>query len=431
MNYQQTLDFLYSQLPMYQRIGAAAYKANLDNTVSICKMLGNPEKKFKSIHVAGTNGKGSVSHFLASVLQEAGYKVGLYTSPHLKDFRERIRINGIKIPKRKVTGFVQKHRDAFLSVEPSFFEYTFGMAASYFENENVDIAVMETGMGGRLDSTNVVNSILSVITNIGLDHMQFLGDTREKIAKEKAGIIKLNIPVIIGETHNETKRVFIAKAAEMNAPITFADQDLKISDIKPSVNYSSHLNLNINSGNKEYLHELVCPLTGNYQMKNVITSLRAIQKLKEIGYSVSENDIREGYKNVIKNTGFQGRWQVLRKKPLTICDTAHNQDGLREVVDQFGTLNFKKLHFVLGLVNDKKTDTILDLLPRKAIYYFCRANIPRGLDADELQKQCLKAGLKGNSYKSVKQAYSKALEKAEEEDLVFIGGSTFVVAEVL
>ncbi len=431
MNYQQTLDFLFGRLPMFQRIGGPAYKADLSNTINLCKQLGHPEKKFKSVHIAGTNGKGSVSHFIASVLQEAGYKTGLNTSPHLKDFRERIKIKGKKIPKSKVIDFVRKNQKSFAGIDPSFFEYTFGMAVDYFNEENVDIAVMETGMGGRLDSTNVVNSILSVITNIGLDHTQFLGDTLEKIAVEKAGIIKNNIPVVIGETQKETNGIFIEKAARLRAPISFADQNLKISQIISGVRNNFQLKLNIDFQGSPYITNLMCPLTGNYQHKNIITGLHAVQKLIELGYEISEQNIHEGFSNVIKNTGFQGRWQVLRKRPLTICDAGHNEDGIREVVNQLSTIDCNKLHIVLGIVKDKKINAILNLLPLHATYYFCKADIPRGLDAEELWQTCQAFGLKGKYYNSVENAYNAALGNATSNDLVFVGGSTFVVAEVL
>ena len=328
MNYQQTLDFLYSQLTIFQRVGGAAYKSNLNNTIAICKLLGNPEQKFPSIHIAGTNGKGSVSHLLASVLQEAGYKVGLYTSPHLTDFRERIRINGRKIPQSKVIKFVENNKSLFQIIKPSFFEYTFGMAINNFAEENIDIAVMETGMGGRLDSTNVVRSILSVITNIGYDHTQFLGDTLEKIAVEKAGIIKPNIPVVIGETQEEIKSVFI-KAAKLNqSDIYFADKEYRIHIKKKGIP-EDQIEFDVLNKKDIIVNSLQTNLLGKYQLKNFITAIKAIDLLQDHGFSISTNQIKQGFKRTSENTGLAGRWQVLNKYPLTICDTGHNVDGIK------------------------------------------------------------------------------------------------------
>jgi len=429
MSYQQTLDFLFSQLPMFQRVGGAAYKSNLNNTLSICKLLGNPERKFPSIHIAGTNGKGSVSHLLASVLQEAGYKVGLYTSPHLVDFRERIRINGQKIPQEKVIEFVQKNKVLFRHIKPSFFEYTFGIAIQYFAEEKIDIAVMEVGMGGRLDSTNVVKSILSIITNIGFDHTQFLGDTLKKIAIEKAGIIKPHVPVVIGETQEEIKYVFLEKTKVNQSAIYFADNSYSLkSKDGDDVFYNKY---DVLKSNEVYINALQTDLKGKYQTKNIITALKVIGVLQEQGYSISTDQLKLGFKNTKENTGFAGRWHILNKRPLTICDTGHNINGISEIIAQIKELKFEKLHFVLGMVNDKNINSIIELLPKEANYYFCKANIPRGLDAVQLKETASQKNLNGMSYKSVHEAFQEAKKQSNSNDLIFIGGSTFVVAEVL
>jgi dihydrofolate synthase / folylpolyglutamate synthase len=413
MNYRETLVYLFAQLPMFHRIGAAAYRADLSNTTALCSLLNNPEKKFRSIHIAGTNGKGSTSHMIASVLQSAGFKTGLYTSPHLKDFRERIRVNGKKIPKSYVIKFVKQHRKAFEPIQPSFFEYTAVMAFQYFADEKVDIAVIETGMGGRLDSTNVITPLVSVITNISKDHTAFLGDTLPAIAAEKAGIIKPRVPVVIGESQSEVEDVFIAKAKERKAPIIFADQNYS-----PQALTTGGLSLN-------------CPLKGSYQEKNIITSYQAIRLLINKGFHISDEYIRHGFRNVIKQTGLQGRWQIIGKKPKTICDVGHNEAGIRYILQQLEKEKYEKLHWVFGLVNDKDANGILKLLPSSAVYYFCKANIPRGLDASELRNKAKAFGLNGNIYSSVKDAYQSACKSAGDHDLVFIGGSTFIVAEVL
>ena len=431
MNYRQTLDFLFSQLPMFQRVGGAAYKSNLNNTIAICKMLGNPEQKFPSIHIAGTNGKGSVAHLLASVLQEAGYKVGLYTSPHLTDFRERIRINGQKIPQSKVIEFVQNNKSLFQKIEPSFFEYTFGMAIHYFAEENIDIAVMEVGMGGRLDSTNVVKSILSVITNIGFDHTQFLGDTLQKIATEKAGIIKPNVPVIIGETQKEIQSLFIEAAKVNQAEIYFADKEYSLILKKNESPLKDEIEFDILRDGEVFIKKLQTDLLGKYQRKNLITAIKTIELLIEQGFSISTNQIIQGFKHTSENKGMAGRLQVLSSKPLTICDTGHNVDGMSEIVAQIEEIEYHQLHFILGMVNDKNIEPILNVLPKNAIYYFCKANIPRGLDQHELNNMAGKQGLKGDAYNSISSAYNTAKEHAISDDLIFIGGSTFVVAEVL
>ena len=405
MNYSETLSWLYQQLPMYQRIGAAAYKANLDNTISLCNLLENPQNRFRSIHIAGTNGKGSVAHMLASILQMHGLKTGLYTSPHLKDFRERIRINGRMIPKKDVVQFIEKYRTSFEQMQLSFFEMTAGLAFEHFRQESVDIAVIEVGMGGRLDSTNIITPLVSVITNISYDHQQFLGDTLQKIAVEKAGIMKKGIPVVIGETQPVLEEFFREQASLIGCPITFADQ-LPASGIRDPI----------------YVH---------YQRKNQNTTLGVICQLNSMGFSITEDEIRRGMEQVVANTGFLGRWQVLQEKPLIICDAGHNEAGITEVVRQISQTPHQRLHIVFGMVNDKLASTILQLLPREATYYFCKANIPRGLDADTLRDQANAVGLKGDSYTSVSNALDTAKTYASPDDLIFVGGSTFVVAEVI
>ena len=406
MTYLETVNWMFNQLPMYQNHGASAYRKDLTNTILLASHLENPERNLKCIHVAGTNGKGSASHMLASILQEAGYKVGLYTSPHLKDFRERIKINGQEISEIFVCDFIAKNKTFFEQNELSFFEMSVGLAFEYFKKENVDIAIVEVGMGGRLDSTNIITPLISVITNIGLDHQQFLGDTLEKIAFEKAGIIKPNIPVVIGEYLPETKLVFSSKADKNNAAIFFAS-DL-ISEIYPS------------------------DLIGNYQVfniKTVIQTIRIIQSQKQ--FLVTEKNIRNGLMNVIKKTGLQGRWQQIKEKPKVICDTAHNSNGLKIVLKQVQNENYDCLNIVLGFVNDKDLDQILTLFPKNANYFFCKPNIPRGLDVLDLQKKALEFGLIGNIYNSATEAYGNALLSSSENDFIYVGGSTFVVAEIL
>jgi dihydrofolate synthase / folylpolyglutamate synthase len=406
MNYQETVNWMFEQLPMYQNIGKSAYKADLTNTILLSEYLGNPEKKLKCIHVAGTNGKGSTSHMLASILQEAGYKVGLYTSPHLKDYRERIKINGSEVSEDFVIDFIKKNKVFFEQNSLSFFEMTVGLALDYFVNQKIDIAIIEVGLGGRLDSTNIISPLVSVITNIGLDHTQFLGNTLELIAKEKAGIIKHKIPVVIGEYNNQTKSVFIDKAFEENAEIYFASDTIQ-------ENYPSDL-------------------AGDYQVANKKTVSQTIRILQsQHFFIINEENIKNGFLNVIKNTGLQGRWQILQEKPMVICDTAHNKHGLEIVLKQLQKQKFDQLHFVFGVVNDKDLDSILPLFPKNAIYYFCKPNIFRGLDAKILQQESKKYALNGEVYISVTNAYKSALQNTSPNDLIYIGGSTFVVAEIL
>lgn len=430
MDYNQTLDWLFSQLPMFQRVGGAAYKPDLENTVKLLNYLGNPQEKFKAIHVAGTNGKGSVSHILASILQEAGYKTGLYTSPHLKDFRERIRVDGQMIEESEVIAFVGEHQSTFEKLKPSFFEMTVGMAFEYFAGKKVDFAVLETGMGGRLDSTNVSFPVITVITNIGYDHMQFLGENLEKIAEEKAGIIKENIPLVVGKRQAEIDDVFEKFAQGKKAPLIYADEHFDLRKVetreKNRIVYDTWFD------NKLYLEKLESPLLGNYQSGNLATSFQCIELLNQYKYvQVDKEVIREGVASVIDNTGLQGRWQIISNNPLTICDTAHNPEGIQAVVNQIQETSFENLHFVFGMVNDKNPESILYLLPNNATYYFCKPDIPRGMEAEEVQQHAFKAGLRGEVYNSVKHAYNSAVNNTGVNDLVFIGGSTFVVAEII
>ena len=428
MDYKQTLDYLYSQLPMFTRVGAVAIKKDLTNTIALCNALNNPQTKFKTIHVAGTNGKGSVSHILASVLQSAGYKTGLYTSPHLKDFRERIKINGEMIPQQFVVDFVAENKNLFSTISPSFFEMTVALCFDYFAKEGVEIAVIETGLGGRLDSTNIINPQLSVITNIGWDHMDMLGDTLELIAGEKAGIIKPNTPVVIGETQQETTQVFVAKAQASQAPIVFADGEYSLTNFDNTGTLSV---CDVYKGKTPLLLQLQCELTGIYQQKNIITAIAATEQLQQAGYKISEAHIRQGFAQVKNQTGLLGRWQKLSDSPLTYADTGHNLNGVQEVLKQLQLLHYNQLHIVWGMVKDKDISKILALLPTTATYYFCNAQIPRALAARDLQLQANTFGLKGEVYPTVELAVQAAQKAANTNDLVFVGGSTFVVAEAV
>jgi dihydrofolate synthase/folylpolyglutamate synthase len=406
MNYQETTNWLFNQLPMYQLQGATAYKKDLTNTLLLAKHLNHPEKELKCIHVAGTNGKGSTSHLLASVFQEAGYKVGLYTSPHLKDFRERIKINNEEISEEFVCEFVANNKSFFEANDLSFFEMTVGLAFEYFVKEKTDINIIEVGMGGRLDSTNIITPLVSVITNIGVDHTQFLGNTLESIAFEKAGIIKNNIPVVIGEFTSETKKVFLEKTKETNSDIYFAS-DLITETYKSA-------------------------LLGDYQVHNKKTVQQTIKVIQtQNRFKISKENIKNGFLNVVKNTGLLGRWQQLNDSPKVICDTAHNAHGLKIVLNQIQNEKFDELHIVLGVVNDKDLNDILPLFPKKAKYYFCKPNIPRGLNAKILEENANKYNLKGKVYNSVSNAYANAIKNSNTNDFIYIGGSTFVVAEVL
>ncbi|WP_299107804.1 folylpolyglutamate synthase/dihydrofolate synthase family protein [uncultured Tenacibaculum sp.] len=402
MTYEEVVKWMFAQLPMYQRQGKSAFKKDLTNILMLSEHLDRPENKFKTIHIGGTNGKGSTSHMIASVLQEAGYKVGLYTSPHLKNFTERIRINGKEIDKNEVVEFIIENR-AFLEKQKlSFFEMTVGMAFNYFAKEEVDVAIIEVGLGGRLDSTNIITPEVSVITNIGLDHTQFLGETLPEIAFEKAGIIKKGVPVVIGERQEEVEQVFVKKAQECDSEIMFASDNTA---------------------------KFETDLLGVYQKNNVKTAVEAIRQLK--GFSVSKEDVRKGLLNVVSNTNLKGRWQVLQENPKVVCDTAHNKEGLRYTLEQLKKERYQDLHIVLGMVSDKKISEILPLFPKNATYYFCKPDIPRGMEVESLKKICEEYGLVGRSFNSVKEAYIRSLERSVEEDVIYVGGSTFVVAEIL
>jgi dihydrofolate synthase / folylpolyglutamate synthase len=438
MNYPETVQYLYSQLPLFTRDGAAAYKANLDNTIELCKRLGNPQHKFKSVHIGGTNGKGSTSHMLAAILQTAGYKTGLYTSPHLKDFRERIRINGRMISEQEVIDFVADHKVDFGEIRPSFFEMTVGLAFDFFAREKVDIAIIEVGLGGRLDSTNVITPLLSVITNIGWDHMNILGDSLELIAAEKAGIIKHGVPVIIGEFQPEIAPIFIQKAKLEDSRIGFAsDLGLKCKARRPKpeisqINEFIDIRVSIPASDSERSTlDLKLDLTGSYQLKNLKTVIYAVNELRQRGFQIANVHLKTALGRVKTLTGLHGRWEVLSKHPLTICDTGHNPEGMQEVLQNIASVNHDRLHFVIGVVNDKDISKILKILPPGATYYFCKPDIPRGLEAESLKLKAESYGLQGMAYPSVKAALLAAQQNAGQNDLVFVGGSTFVVAEVV
>jgi len=429
MTYTETVDYLFSLLPAYHRIGKPAYKGNLDNTEELDLEFGHPHRLFRSVHVAGTNGKGSVSHMTASVLQEAGYRTGLYTSPHLKDFRERIRVNGVMIGEDDVVRFVEEHDGLIRRVSPSFFELTVAMAFDYFARMNVDVAVIEVGMGGRLDSTNIITPVLSVITNIGHDHMEFLGKTLAAVAEEKAGIIKENIPVIIGETQDETREVFRQRADELNAPLTFADRRYQcgMGAIAPE----SAMRPFILSGPGESDRiEGVTPLGGLAQQKNIQTVAAVVEALSEEFGLTREHFIR-GVAAVVTNTGLMGRWQILSRSPLTVCDTGHNREGLEYVMRQVMSTPKERLHMVIGFVNDKDLTSVLPLFPGDAVYYFTRASVPRALDEKVLKETAEGYGLSGEAWPSVPEAVAAARSAAGPRDMIFIGGSTFVVADAL
>jgi dihydrofolate synthase / folylpolyglutamate synthase len=429
MTYKEALGFLFSRLPAYHRIGKAAYKNDLNNSLTLDVYFGHPHMKYKTIHIAGTNGKGSVSHLIASVLQEAGFRTGLYTSPHLKDFRERIKVNGEMISKRDVVAFVSKHYGIIDSLKPSFFELTVTMALDFFNLQAVDIAVVEVGLGGRLDSTNIINPIISVITNIGHDHMDLLGDTLEKVAFEKSGIIKIDVPVVIGETHPETSGIFISKATETASEIFFADSNFNCAlDCHALTDSDRKFTITDLADNKK-ISGLI-PLGGDYQSKNLQTLFQVFKSLKE-RLNISDSDILHGIEKVIVNTGLMGRWQILGRNPLTICDTGHNKEGLEYIMCQINKIPSTGLHVVVGFVKDKDLTSILPLFPKKAKYYFTRASIPRALDEKILMSEASGYDLSGESYSTVNKALKAALSKALPTDLVFIGGSTFVVAEVI
>ena len=430
MNYTQTLDYLFSALPMFHRIGPAAYKANLDNTYALMELLDNPHQKIKCIHIAGTNGKGSTSNMLASILQEAGCKTGLYTSPHLKDFRERIRVNGEMANEEWIADFVSNYKTEFDKIQPSFFEMTTAMAFAYFEYMKTDINIIETGLGGRLDSTNVINPIVSIITNIGYDHMNLLGDTLPKIAGEKAGIIKQNTPVIISENQKEIAEIFSRKAYALNAPIIFSTDNWEIKTTLSNA-FSESMNVDAtNNSNSTSLH-FTCNLTGPYQAKNIAGVLACIDELNKHDFAISEDHIQSGMQNIKQNTGFKGRWYKLQDNPLVMCDTAHNKDGIQQIMPLVSNYKQGQVRVVLGMVDDKDLDGVLPLFPSTSLYYFCKADIPRGLDVQILKEKASKFNLQGNIYSSVKDALENAIQDASTNDLIFVGGSTFTVAEVI
>lgn len=429
MDYRETIDYLFNSLPVYQRIGSAAYKANLDNTLALDNHFDHPHRRFKTIHVAGTNGKGSVSHLLASILAEAGYLTGLYTSPHLRDFTERIKVNGLPVESSFVTSFVNSNIKLLEEIKPSFFEMTVAMAFEYFAFRGVEVAVIETGMGGRLDSTNIITPLVSVITNIGLDHTQFLGPDLPSIAAEKAGIIKPGVPVVVGETDKTTKPVFTDKAAGNNSEIFFADTRYKVKSVETDY-YAGIAEYDIFRDKSKIFERVKIPLPGRYQEKNLVT---VMQTLEIIGNELNINDeaIRVGLSDVKKNTSFEGRWQVLGSEPLIICDTAHNSEGLRIVIEQLADTGCRTKRFVLGFVNDKDVRKVLGLFPSDGIYYFTRSSVPRSMGESEIKNTSEEFGLKGESFGGVAEAFNAALNDSDQGDLIYVGGSTFVVADLL
>lgn len=426
MTYTEATEYLFTAAPLFQNIGAGAYKEGLANTKALDEFYGNPHRNYRTIHVAGTNGKGSVSHTLAATLQEAGYRVGLYTSPHLVDFRERIRVNGEMIPQERVIQFVEKDRAFFEPLYPSFFELATALAFKYFEEQHVDVAVIEVGLGGRLDCTNIIQPDLCVITNISKDHVQFLGDTLPKIASEKAGIIKSGIPVVIGETggHDDVRRVFEQKAIEVGAPFCFADENNEVTYSAPT-----------QDGGRTYdttlLGKLEGELGGLCQEKNTATILSAIRQLRKLGYPIQDQHIRNAFRNVCKTTGLMGRWQTLASNPRVICDTGHNEDGIKYIVQHLAQTPHEELHIIIGMVNDKDVNTVLSMLPKDARYYFTQASVKRALEASKFAEKAKQHGLQGNTYDNVTEAYKAASLAASQNDLIFVGGSTFIVADML
>jgi dihydrofolate synthase/folylpolyglutamate synthase len=425
--YQQTLEYIFARLPMYSRIGAAAYRADLDNTIALCNALGNPQNNFKSIHIAGTNGKGSTSHMLAAILQSAGYKTGLYTSPHLKDFRERLRLNGEMIPEAFVVDFIARINPLIEQLDPSFFEITVAMAFDYFKQEQVDVAVIEVGLGGRLDSTNIIRPELSVITNIGLDHMNMLGDTLEKIAFEKAGIIKPGIPVVVGEVKPETKPVFERRAAEDQAPLFVATEHYFVTDWHSEPHRLSITVADKKTDNRNTYH---LDLQGVYQLKNLLTVLESVRQLNQNGWEISEAAVQKGLAKAKKLTGLHGRWDIIHQYPAIVLDVAHNEDGIRQLAEQIEITDHNNLHIIVGMVKDKEVERALSLLPKHASYYFTKARIPRALPEEQLAEKAAAQGLNGKHYPDVNTALKDALTHAGKNDLILICGSVFVVGEV-
>jgi dihydrofolate synthase/folylpolyglutamate synthase len=424
MTYTETVEYLFNSTPMFQNVGSAGYKEGLDNTITLDNHFDNPHKKFKTIHIGGTNGKGSCSHTIAAILQSAGYKVGLFTSPHLVDFRERIRINGVMIPEQYVVDFVENEKDFFEPLHPSFFELTTALAFKYFAENNVDIAVIEVGLGGRLDCTNIISPILSVITNIGFDHIQFLGNTLEKIASEKAGIIKNNTPVVIGETTPETRTVFIQKATSTNSAIYLAEEN----DIILSHQHSHNGGIDYETKTYGTIHG---ELSGLCQIKNTATILTAINVLAKIGFAIQPENIIEGFKHVCELTGLRGRWEKIEENPITICDTGHNVNGLEYIVKQLQQQKYEKLHIVFGMVNDKDIEGVLSIMPKDATYYFCQASVKRAMPSQQLKTLAEAHELKGNTFANVLDAYNSARQNASQNDFIYIGGSSFIVADLI
>lgn len=424
MTYTETVEYLFNSTPMFQNVGSAGYKEGLDNTITLDNHFDNPHKKFKTIHIGGTNGKGSCSHTIAAILQSAGYKVGLFTSPHLVDFRERIRINGVMIPEQYVVDFVENEKDFFEPLHPSFFELTTALAFKYFAENNVDIAVIEVGLGGRLDCTNIISPILSVITNIGFDHIQFLGNTLEKIASEKAGIIKNNTPVVIGETTPETRTVFIQKATSTNSAIYLAEEN----DIILSHQHSHNGGIDYETKTYGAIHG---ELSGLCQIKNTATILTAINVLAKIGLAIQPENIIEGFKHVCELTGLRGRWEKIEENPITICDTGHNVNGLEYIVKQLQQQKYEKLHIVFGMVNDKDIEGVLSIMPKDATYYFCQASVKRAMPSQQLKTLAEAHELKGNTFANVLDAYNSARQNASQNDFIYIGGSSFIVADLI
>jgi len=427
VNYLQTIEYLFSRLPMYSRIGAAAFKKDLTNTITLCEHLGNPHHKFKSIHIAGTNGKGSVSHMMAAILQTAGYKTGLYTSPHLKDFRERIKINGEMINEKFVIDFTEKIKTLIEQIEPSFFEITVAMAFDYFAEQKVDVAVIEVGLGGRFDSTNIIDPELSVIANIGWDHMNILGDSLEKIAFEKAGIIKQKIPVVIGEFLPETRPVFEKVAAEKDATVYYAKQNRNVL----SWEWKNHeLIVEVEEKGKPDHKKYQLDLPGIYQSKNLLTVLEACSVLKDLKFDLQDDDIHKGLQKTKKLTGLHGRWEIIHEHPTIVLDVGHNEDGIKQIIQQIELTARHNLHIIIGLVKDKEIDTVLSLLPHSANYYFTQAHIPRALPAETLKEQAGKFNLTGKIVTDVNEGIKEAKSKAHKDDLILVCGSVFLVGEV-
>ena len=426
-SYSSVLEYIYAKLPMFQRQGPSAYKKDLTNTILLCEAVGNPQDRIKTIHIAGTNGKGTTTHIIAGGLQAQGYKVGVYTSPHYKDFRERIKINGEYISAKYVTGFINQYYKQIEAIQPSFFEVTVALAFAYFESENVDYAIIETGLGGRLDSTNIIKPLLSVITNISYDHQQLLGDTLEAIAGEKAGIIKHSIPVIIGERQKDVEKVFVQKAKEVETTILFAEDHVKLTLLHDDHSLKAY---KVTYNDKPWIHSLSTTLSGPFQEKNIITGLCALKLMGQF-IQIDETKLINFFPDLVKKTGYIGRWQILGRHPLIIADSAHNEGGLNLVLKEIRNIAKTNLHVVIGFVNDKDLGKVLTLFPENAIYYFAKANIPRGLEAKLLKEEALKYGLKGKEYSSVRKAFAAAKKKAKTDDLIFVGGSIFVVAEVI